>query len=35
MEKILLFSENKELFRITKKLIGKNKLIWCTYKCLD
>lgn len=35
MEQILLFSESKEIFETTQKLIGdEHKLTWCTYKCL-
>lgn len=35
MEKVLLFSNNEEIFEITNRIIeGKYKLIWCTYDLL-
>lgn len=35
MEKVLLFSNHKEIFEVTNKIIeGKYKLLWCTYDLL-
>lgn len=36
MERVLLFSENKEMFEITKKIAGDEYILrWCTYKYIE